>query len=466
MGVGDKYPIFPSNLIKHNEHGMKNICTTCLLAIIFLSLSTPIEARKWSLKDCIHYALSNNISLKKTSLKHLSAIEDTKQSQAALLPSLNAATSQNATYRPWPQTGIAAEGYVQTSIDKVYYNGTYSVNGSWTVWNGGRNTNTVKLNRLTEKQAALDSATMANQLIEQIAQLYVQILYSSEAIAVNKSMLASSVQNEKRGEEFMKVQKMSRADMAQLTAQRAQDEYNVVEAESNLRNYKRQLKQLLQLVDEETFEIDVPHTTDAMALQPIPTVKAVYSAALNYRPEIQNAQLGIESSNLSVKIAKASRLPVIGINAGVGTSTTSMSDYQWGNQMKNNFDIGAGISLSIPLFDNRQAKTAVNKAMLQKQNYMLDLKDKQTTLYSNIEDYWLQAVNNQNRFKAAKVSTQSAEESFRLLKAKFDEQLINIVELTDGKNKLMTAEQNELQAKYLAILNIGLLKFYQTGLME
>ena len=279
-------------------------------------------------------------------------------------------------------------------------------------------------------------------------------------------MLASSVQNEKRGEEFMKVQKMSRADMAQLTAQRAQDEYNVVEAESNLRNYKRQLKQLLQLVDEETFEIDVPHTTDAMALQPIPTVKAVYSAALNYRPEIQNAQLGIESSNLSVKIAKASRLPVIGINAGVGTSTTSMSDYQWGNQLKNNFDIGAGISLSIPLFDNRQAKTAVNKAMLQKQNYMLDLKDKQTTLYSNIEDYWLQAVNNQNRFKAAKVSTQSAEESFRLLKAKFDEQLINIVELTDGKNKLMTAEQNELQAKYLAILNIGLLKFYQTGLME
>ena len=104
--------------------------------------------------------------------------------------------------------------------------------------------------------------------------------------------------------------------------------------------------------------------------------------------------------------------------------------------------------------------------MLQKQNYMLDLKDKQTTLYSNIEAYWLQAVHNQNRFKAAKVSTQSAEESFRLLKAKFDEQLINIVELTDGKNKLMTAEQNELQAKYLAILNIGLLKFYQTGLME
>ena len=64
------------------------------------------------------------------------------------------------------------------------------------------------------------------------------------------------------------------------------------------------------------------------------------------------------------------------------------------------------------------------------------------------------------------MSTLSAEESFKLLKAKFDEQLINVVELMDGKNKLMTARQNELQAKYLAILNIGLLKFYQTGVLE
>ena len=234
----------------------------CLASMAFLQFPCAANAKQWSLKDCINYALANNISLQKTMIQHLNAMEDTKQSQAALLPSLNAATSQNITYRPWPQTGIAAAGYVQASVDKTYYNGSYSVNGNWTVWNGGKNSNTVKFNKLVEQQAALDSAEMANKLIEQIAQLYVQILYSREAIEVNKSTLETSLQNEKRGEEFVKVQKMSRADMVQLTAQRAQDEYNVVESENNLKNYKRQLKQLLQITDNELFDIPTPSSSD------------------------------------------------------------------------------------------------------------------------------------------------------------------------------------------------------------
>ncbi len=445
---------------------MNKIWTLCLAVAALLQIPATTEAKQWTLKNCIDYALTNNISLKKSVLQHQNATEDTKQSQASLLPSLSAATGQNVTYRPWPQTGIGTQGYVHTSVDKTYYNGTYSVSSNWTVWNGGRNTNTVKLNKITGKQAALDSAEIANKLIEQIAQLYVQILYSGEAIAVNKSILETSLQNEKRGEEFVKVQKMSRADMAQLTAKRAQDEYNVVEAENNLRNYKRQLKQLLQITDDEAFDIDIPSTTDEMVLQTIPSLNDVYMSALNYRPEIRNAQLGIESSDLSIKIAKAGKLPTVGLNLGVGTSTTSMSNYKWGTQLKNNLDFGGGVSVSIPLFDNRQTKTAVNKALIQKQNYMLDLKDKQTALYATLEDYWLQADNNQKRFKAAKISTQSAEESYQLLHAKFDEKLINIVELMNGKDQLMNALQNELQAKYLTILNMNLLKFYQSGLFE
>ena len=153
-------------------------------------------------------------------------------------------------YRPWPETGrqTVANGYVETSVDKTFYNGSYSLSGNWTVWNGGRNTNQVKLNKLTEQQAVLDSAQTANTILEQIAQLYVQILYSNEAIGVNKASLETSRANEERGKTMLGVGKMSKADLAQLTAQRAQDEFNVVEAESNLRNYKRQLRKYCRLL--------------------------------------------------------------------------------------------------------------------------------------------------------------------------------------------------------------------------
>ena len=207
----------------------------------------------------------------------------------------------------------------------------------------------------------------------------------------------------------------------------------------------------------------MPQTTDDMALADVPALNSVYVATLEHRPEIKAAQLGVESSELSVKIAKAQRLPSVGLNVGVSTNTTSMSDNAWGSQMKNNMSVGGGFTVSVPLFDNRKSKTAANKAMLQRESYMLDLKDKQTTLYSTVENYWLQAVTNQNKFKAARVSTQSAKDSYELLSEQFRLGLKNIVELMTGKNNLLTAQQNELQSKYLTILNLNMLSFYKTG---
>lgn len=438
---------------------------TCLAGLFLLSLSTECAAKQWSLRDCIDYALANNIQLQKAKIKEYSALEDVKQSQAALLPSLNLSTSQNVNYTPWPQQGRAtvADGYVQSSVDKVYYNGSYSLSGNWTVWNGNKNRNNVKLNKVAAEQARLDSATTANNVLEQIAQLYVQILYSNEAIAVTKESLKTSQTNEQRGKTMVEVGKMSKADLAQLTAQRAQDEYAIVEAESNLRNYKRQLKELLQITSDEEFDVAVPSTTDDMALEAVPALNDVYAASLEQRPEIKNAKLGIESSDLGIKVAKAGRMPTVSLNAGVMTSTSSMSDNAWGTQMKNNFSLGGGVTVSIPLFDNRQTKTTINKAKLQKQSYLLDLQDKQTTLYSTIENYWLQAVTNQNKFKAARVSTESAQASYELLSEQFKQGLKNTVELMTGKTNLLQAQQNELQSKYLAILNLNMLEFYQTG---
>ncbi len=444
---------------------MKKKSTACLAALLMLAMSTECQAKQWSLKDCIDYALTNNIQLQKAKIQELTALEDVKQSQAALLPSLNLSTSQNVNYTPWPQQGRAtvADGYVQSSVDKVYYNGSYSLSGNWTVWNGNKNRNNVKLNKVAAEQARLDSATTANNVLEQIAQLYVQILYSNEAIAVTKESLKTSQTNEQRGKTMVEVGKMSKADLAQLTAQRAQDEYAIVEAESNLRNYKRQLKELLQITSDEEFDVAVPSTTDDMALEAVPALNDVYAASLEQRPEIKNAKLGIESSDLGIKVAKAGRMPTVSLNAGVMTSTSSMSDNAWGTQMKNNFSLGGGVTVSIPLFDNRQTKTAVNKAKLQKQSYLLDLQDKQTTLYSTIENYWLQAVTNQNKFKAARVSTKSAQASYELLSEQFKQGLKNTVELMTGKTNLLQAQQNELQSKYLAILNLNMLEFYQTG---
>lgn len=444
-----------------NRHSLKLLFLSLLMSSA--SAFGQTTAKQWTLDDCIEYALANNISLQKTILQRQSAKEDVLQSKAALLPSLDFSTNHNVSYSPWQDAGksTVANGYVESSADKVYYNGSYSVSAGWTVWNGNKNRNTVKLNKLTERQAELDSAETALTIEEQVVQLYIQILYSSDAIEVNKASLEASKKNEERGKAMLEVGSMSKADVAQLTAQRAQDEYNVVAAESALRNYKRQLKQLLEITETDEFDVAVPETSDEQALQLIPNLADVYAIALNNRPEIKNNLLAIESSDLSIKIAKAGRMPTIALSASVGTNSTTMSSTAWGSQLKTNFDAAAGLSLSLPLFDNHSTRTSINKALIERQTSMLELRETEKNLYSTIESYWLDAVTNQNMYIAAKASVESEQQSYDLLSEQFSLGLKNIAELLTGKASLLSAQQSMLQSKYVTIMNIKMLELYQ-----
>lgn len=427
--------------------------------ILFMAASCCLSMhaqKKWTLDECINYAMENNLTLKLSKLKQQSAQEDVLQSKAALLPTLSASTNQGVGYSPFDNTGA----------DKAYYNGSYNVNAQWTVWNGGQNTNTVKQNKLTEEQAELSTNVTANSLQEQITKLYVQILYMSEAIEVNRQSLETSKKNEERGQQMVEVGKMSKADLAQLTAQRASSEYSIVESETQLAKYKLQLKQALDLDAGTAFDVAIPSTSDQQALSDIPSLTSVFEAAMTQRPEIKNARLGIESSNLQMKIAKAGSLPTVTLNGGIGTSTNSMSSLAWGSQMKNNFDLSASVGVSVPIFDSRRTKTNVNKARIAQEQAHVNYDNEQHDLYCTVEELWLDAVNNQQKFRSALATVESEQESYNLLNEQFNLGLKNIVELLTGKDKLLTAQQNKLQSKYTTILSQQLLKFYQNGTIK
>jgi len=447
---------------------------TLMLTASVSAQTTPIPEQSsatrslWTLQECIDYAMQHNITLQRAKLQQLSAREDVSQSKAALLPSLNASTSHNLAYRPWQDTGTTTvtNGTVNTKVEKTSYNGSYGLNASWTVWNGNRNRNQVKLNRLTEEQAELETQETANTIQEKIAQLYVQILYLKEAVKVNEESLKTSKANEDRGREMLEVGKMSKADLAQLSAQRSTDEYNIVSAQTQVENYKLQLKQLLELTGEQEFDVATPATevtTDELALAAVPSLMSVYEQALATRPEIQNAETAVRRSDISIDIAKAGRMPTVSLQASAGTSTNSLSNNGWGDQMKFNFNSGAGVSVSVPIFDQRQTKTNVAKARIQRESNLLALQDQQKQLYQTIEGFWLDATTNQQRFKAAMATVESEQQSYSLLQEKFNVGLTNIVELMTGRDKLLQAEQNCLQSKYTTILNLQMLRFYSGG---
>ena len=440
-----------------------------LIAIgLALMTMTATAQKKWTMQECIDYAMENNITLQKSKLQKQSATEDLKGAKGALLPTLSASTNQSLGYQPWKDAGVATvtNGTVNAKVDKTYYNGSYAVNAQWTVWNGNKKTNTVKLNQIAEDEAELQTQETANTIQQRIAQIFTQILYLDESVKVNEQMLETAKKNEERGREMVNVGKMSKADLAQLTAQRATDEYNIVEAKSQLLSYKLQLKQLLEITDETEFDVAIPAITDAMVMEEIPALQDVYEQALLIRPEIERSRLAIKSSDVNLSIAKAGWMPSINMTGSLGTSTNSLSNNGWGKQMKTNFDAMAGFSVSMPIFDGRSTKTSVNKAKIQQQSAKLDLLDQQKTLYSDIQDYWLNAQTNQQKYKAASATVESEQQSYDLLSEQFRLGLKNIVELMTGKDNLLSAQQNQLQSKYQTIYNRQMLHFYETGEMK
>ena len=424
--------------------------------------------RLWTLQDCIDYAMENNITLQKSKLQKESATEELKGAKAALLPTLSASTNQSLGYQPWKDTGMAyvSNGTVNTKVDKTSYNGSYSLSGQWTVWNGNRNINTIKLDRLSEEQAELSTQETANSIQERIAQIYAQILYLAENVKVNEQMLETSLKNEERGREMLEVGKMSKADLAQLSAQRANDEYSIVEAKSQLMNNELQLKQLLEITDEERFQVAIPEISDEQILAEIPELQSVYEQALLNRPEIERSQLAIKSSDVSVSLAKAGWMPSVNLTGGITTSTNSLSGTGWGSQMKSNMNSSLGLGVTVPIYDGRSTKTSVNKAKIQQLQAKLDMQDLQKTLYSDIQQFWLNAWTNQQKYQAAQSSVESAQQSYDLLSEQFRLGLKNIVELMAGKDNLLSAQQNQLQSKYLALYNQQMLQFYASGVLN
>ena len=154
---------------------MKRILVFILGTIIYGTAS--VSARTWTYNECLQYCLTNNIALHKLGLTRQQAFETLKASQAALFPSLNFSTNQNLAYQPWKQGMTVQNNEVQNVTKKTSYNGAYTLGGSWTVWNGNRNHNQVKLNTISELAAEQDSITQAVKLEEQLSLLFIRILF-------------------------------------------------------------------------------------------------------------------------------------------------------------------------------------------------------------------------------------------------------------------------------------------------
>ena len=439
---------------------MNRVSLISLLLIFGLVTLSAEESKVWTLDGCIDYALKNNIKLQQSRIMYEQSEIDVKSAKADMFPSLSFSTNHNLVNRPFSENSSTVSGSEIISSDqKTTYNGSYGINANWTVWDGKRR-NLIKQSKSERDIASLSVEEAENQLKEQITQLYVQILYATEAVKINENTLEVSKATLSRGEEMYRVGSLSKVELAQLETEVANDEYQLVMSKNSLRNYVLDLKQLLEIPGLTPMELQVPELNDSDVLSPLPRPNDIFAAALQLRPEVRSGQLNIESSKLDVAIAKSGYYPQISINASTASNTNNASAESWGQQMKLGWNNMIGVNLSLPIYDNRQTKSAKQRAELQYNSVQMEMENIQKELYQTIETMWLEADNAQQQYIVASAKLKSSKTSYDMINEQFTLGMKNIIELLTEKNNYLSAQQEVIQAKYMAILERTLLHFY------
>lgn len=442
--------------------------TIAVLAALAAASLSPAAAtaqsepgHKWTLQECVDYARANNIDVKSGELQVEQAEAEVESATGQFLPSLSFSTSHNLGWRPWSRSTVALSGGTMTTTQSdATYSGNYALQANWTVWDGGRTRRQRASYRLDAAKAEATTSQTEMSIEEQILQYYVQILYEADAARVADSTLATSTMLRDRGKEMLTAGLIAKVDLAQLEAQAAQDQYNLVSAQTQLANYKLSLKQILEIIKSDDFDVADPEIGDEKVMEALPTVDDVFAQAIETRPEMKAAGISMEQAEIQERIARGGHNPTLSLSAGVQSGHNSADDTGIGEQLKQNVNNSVGLSLSVPIIDNRQTRTNKAKAKIQKRQSELDKQSAEKTIYKQVETFWLNAQSAQTQYAAAVANEESMKQSYDLLEEQFRTGLKNLAELTQGKSNLLAAQQQRLQSKYTALLNIALLKFY------
>lgn len=421
------------------------LSTAIMLTAIIASAQTS-----WTYADCVAYAREHNISLQKSRLKEETSAYDLEEAKAQWQPSLDFSTTHTLSNTPW------ADG------NKNSYNSSYGLNAGWTVWNGGLRENTIRQSRLRTEIDRLDTGDIMRTLETDLLQVYMNILYAREAIGIYEEAVKVSEAQADRARQLMEAGKLSKVDYANLNSQYEQDKYSLVNARGTYDTRRMELKQLLELgIDDNISLADVEWTAEQVLAQ-LPPIDDSYRLALETDLRIRGLEMEKSSSDLDIAIAKAGRLPKISLNAGVGTGYFAPGG-AFGTSLKQAWNENIGITLAIPILDNKKTKTAVARAKVTRLGAELDIEKRRTDLAQTVENWYIDTRSAQSRFEAAETQLESAQLTEELTDERFRLGYVNTVELMNAHKAYIEARHTLLQAKYMAMLGQKMIEFYRNA---
>lgn len=461
-----------------------------LLTFCVLSMSYGYtQPKKWTLQECIQYAMRNNLQIKQRQLTQESANIALKQSKAERLPNLSGSAGHNY------NIGRSIDPFTNQVVEnQLVRSNSFGLNSSWNLFSGFQVKETIKRNQLQMQVNELDLQTTQNDITLQVASAYLQILLNAELIKSAEVQLNSTDLQIERTERLVAAGILPELNVLELRGQRANEQLTRTNAENAYERSKLQLMLLLQLTtDLNDFDIAAVelNVNGEAAIQDSP--EKIYTTAENTLPQIKAAQERISVAEQNIRIARTGVYPTLSLGAGVFTNYSSLATrvrsvsfaeqriftndpnifiitaqpkaelekFRFFPQLENNLRYGVQFSLSIPIYSNLRIKSNIATNTIQREQVKIQSEQTRNQLRQEVLSAYFDAQAAAKSYNAGVLQVQALRASFDAAEKRYNAGAMNILDYNLSKNNLQRAEINLIRAKYEYVFRQKVLDFYQ-----
>ena len=416
--------------------------------------SFAATAQQYTLEQCIHIALQNNRNIKQQQLNKSQREIAYSQARNDLLPGVNASTGQNFTFGR------------SIGLDNTYQNTnssqtSFSVGVDITLFDGLRMKHNIDAKRADLSAAEADLEKFKDDIEMSVATAFLQVLLQKELLQIANEQIQLTDSNMHRRRELINSGRMAQGEIYELEAQRAREEQNKIQAESNLKQALLDLAQIMELEDFSNIDVSAPPVESIINEGVLLSTADVFQSALLARPEIKAAEYRLQSSEKEVLMAKSQLYPSLSFGANFGTGYYNMSgrpNDAFSTQLRNNISNSLGFNLRIPIFNKFQTKNNIRSAQLAVENNLIEIDKIKIDLRKRVETAYYNAVGAQSKWNATQKAETFGREAFRFAQEKFDNGRANSFELTQAKSNLTQTLADQAQAKYEYAFRIKILE--------
>lgn len=473
------------------KKNMKKRFFLSLITIVAGCVTIQAQAKKWTLEECVQYAIKNNISIKQTELDSKVALIDKRGAIGKFLPSVNASASHS-----W-NIGLNQDittGLLQNQTTQFTSAG---VNVGIDIYRGLQNQNNLRKANLSILASQYQLVKMQEDVALNVANAFLQVLFNKENLKVQKEQLGINEKQFSRSQELVNAGSIPRGDLLDIKATVALNNQNVIVAENALLISKLSLSQLLQLKDFENFEVvdDTNINDENNILSQSPS--AIYSKALETKIESKIARTNLEIAQKNLEISRGAHMPTIqgfySFNSRVAysdritgvvpnaASPTSVVGFVEGtnqnvlapnfsrvlggpepffDQFSNNKGQSFGVQISIPILNGFSVSNNIERSKVSLDKSKIAVEQQDLDLQRNVFTAFADAKGALNTYESSLAALEARQGAYDYAKEKYDVGLMNSFDFNQSQTLLTNAQSEVIRTKYDYIFKIKILEFY------